>query len=464
MKSNVKIKKVIVDKLFGIFDHEITLNNNNGITIIIGENGLGKTAILEMIYALFHKKYDYLESIEFKSLILEFSDGITWTVNKENTSLKVNEDDKSNKNKSYDILSRAKIMRLYRAALKISRRSPYLKHIEHFKWEDIRNNMTLNPIEVINMYENDIRRNRHYIKQVSIFNDKDFYSEIDSSLYDNNEPPLWFIERIDSIDVTFIRTQRLILINDDLSSNSTIDAVEKYSEELSKEIKQKLAESTELSSKLDRTYPNRLIEKIKNGNKEKISSDKIMDLLKKLETKRNLLDKVGLVQTEKYSLDISKMDFSEDIVIDVLYEYIQDSFKKLKIFDEISQKIKLLLDVINSRFKHKVLSIDKETGFNFKSTIETENNEYSTIQVNKLSSGEQNELVLFYELIFKSQSNSLILIDEPEISLHITWQNNFISDLKKIIKLNKLDVLMATHSPDIIGNDWDLSVELKGVE
>ncbi|MFY3790760.1 AAA family ATPase [Ureibacillus sp. MALMAid1270] len=73
-------------------------------------------------------------------------------------------------------------------------------------------------------------------------------------------------------------------------------------------------------------------------------------------------------------------------------------------------------------------------------------------------------MILFYHLIFNTSPNSLILIDEPEISLHISWQNKFISDLKEIHKINKLDILIATHSPDIISNNWDLKVELKGVE
>jgi len=66
--------------------------------------------------------------------------------------------------------------------------------------------------------------------------------------------------------------------------------------------------------------------------------------------------------------------------------------------------------------------------------------------------------------LFKTDSNSLILIDEPEVSLHISWQNSFIKDLKEITKLNDLDIVIATHSPDIIADNWNLKVELKGLE
>jgi predicted ATP-binding protein involved in virulence len=81
-----------------------------------------------------------------------------------------------------------------------------------------------------------------------------------------------------------------------------------------------------------------------------------------------------------------------------------------------------------------------------------------------LSSGEQHELVLLYELLFKVEPKSLVLIDEPELSLHVGWQVSFLKDLQEVIKLADLDILMATHSPDIIQDRWDLTVELQGLK
>ena len=55
------------------------------------------------------------------------------------------------------------------------------------------------------------------------------------------------------------------------------------------------------------------------------------------------------------------------------------------------------------------------------------------------------------------------MIDEPEISLHVAWQQEFLHDLEKITDLAKFDVLIATHSPQIIHDRWDLTQELTGV-
>ena len=44
----MKIKRLIVRGLFHTFDHEIRFNNG-GVVIIIGENGIGKTTLLQII-------------------------------------------------------------------------------------------------------------------------------------------------------------------------------------------------------------------------------------------------------------------------------------------------------------------------------------------------------------------------------------------------------------------------------
>jgi predicted ATP-binding protein involved in virulence len=58
--------------------------------------------------------------------------------------------------------------------------------------------------------------------------------------------------------------------------------------------------------------------------------------------------------------------------------------------------------------------------------------------------------------------NSLILIDEPEISLHILWQQQFLRDLQEIAGIENYDVLIATHSPQIVYDRSDLTVSLEG--
>ena len=96
-------------------------------------------------------------------------------------------------------------------------------------------------------------------------------------------------------------------------------------------------------------------------------------------------------------------------------------------------------------------------GFIFES-----NHDGSIVSPGALSSGEQHEIVLTYELLFRVSAGSLICIDEPELSLHVTWQRRFLDDIAKISELADLDFLVATHSPSIINNRRNLMVKLAG--
>ncbi|MDA1003121.1 MAG: AAA family ATPase [Chloroflexi bacterium] len=64
------------------------------------------------------------------------------------------------------------------------------------------------------------------------------------------------------------------------------------------------------------------------------------------------------------------------------------------------------------------------------------------------------------DLARNASPNSLVLIDEPEISLHVAWQKAFLDDMARIATLANLRFIIATHSPQVIGEWWDRSVEL----
>ena len=140
----------------------------------------------------------------------------------------------------------------------------------------------------------------------------------------------------------------------------------------------------------------------------------------------------------------------------VLAVYIDDQERKLEIFDALAERVSLFKQILNSRLLYKRVSVDKDRGFEFHTTSG------DLLSPENLSSGEQHEVVLLYFLLFIVEPNSLILIDEPELSLHIAWQMKFLDDLQQITQLSSFDVLIATHSPEIIGDRWNLTIELSG--
>ena len=130
--------------------------------------------------------------------------------------------------------------------------------------------------------------------------------------------------------------------------------------------------------------------------------------------------------------------------------YIADNecFKdKLNVFKQVIEA---------SHFANKTLEVDSRYGFRY-----ILNNEDKTIlSTDKLSSGEKHLTVMAFELIFNAPDDSLVLIDEPEISFHILWQVDFLKNIRRILSLRKLQCIVATHSPQIFNMDWDLSVDL----
>ncbi|MBA9900922.1 AAA family ATPase [Burkholderia cepacia] len=76
---------------------------------------------------------------------------------------------------------------------------------------------------------------------------------------------------------------------------------------------------------------------------------------------------------------------------------------------------------------------------------------HSMIDFDQLSTGEQNRALTYAKVLSVAQEAALILIDEPEISLHLHWQMGFHKSLCEILDgYRRYHVVIATHSPVII--------------
>ncbi|HBM2885205.1 TPA: ATP-binding protein [Klebsiella variicola] len=76
---------------------------------------------------------------------------------------------------------------------------------------------------------------------------------------------------------------------------------------------------------------------------------------------------------------------------------------------------------------------------------------WDDVRLKKMSSGELCVLLMLFKINSKIKDNSLILIDEPEISLHPAWQKEIIPSLEKCFSSYKgCHFIIATHSPQIV--------------
>lgn len=77
----------------------------------------------------------------------------------------------------------------------------------------------------------------------------------------------------------------------------------------------------------------------------------------------------------------------------------------------------------------------------------------ATIPLERLSSGEKQLLLILTTVFLQDGRPSVLLLDEPEISLHITWQEKLITVLRQLNP--NCQLILTTHSPSIFAAGWE---------
>lgn len=70
----------------------------------------------------------------------------------------------------------------------------------------------------------------------------------------------------------------------------------------------------------------------------------------------------------------------------------------------------------------------------------------------QLSSGEKQILVILLTVLVEDKSPYVLFMDEPEVSLHIEWQQKLITTIRQINP--NVQIILTTHSPAVIMNGW----------
>ena len=70
----------------------------------------------------------------------------------------------------------------------------------------------------------------------------------------------------------------------------------------------------------------------------------------------------------------------------------------------------------------------------------------------QLSSGEKQMLIILLTVLIEKRQPYTIFMDEPEISLHVEWQQRLISLVRELNP--QAQIILTTHSPAVIMNGW----------
>jgi ABC-type transport system involved in cytochrome c biogenesis ATPase subunit len=444
----MRLREFRVQGLFGLFNHTIPLNLEQRITIIHAPNGYGKTVILKLLSGFFGRgSLAIFRNVEFRVVEFDFDDGHTISFTKLDSEPVKKEteppllviadkvgtdvvaswdgrhsDEKIASRRDFDLLDKM---------------IPHIIRVGPFEFRDHRTGEILG-------YFDAVEQNLEYLPG-------EFRTQV--------ARPDWLEQRRRAIHCQLIETQRLMTLQKrdtrywDDSRPAFIPAVKTYSDELADLIEKTLADGGNVSSALDRTLPKRVLGRL-GAIADPPSEQELRNRLTELEHRRARLSEVGLLDRSDDSALISQDSF-DNPTRKFLAEYAADAEKKLDIYERILPRLELLKRIINDHFQFKTMSVERKTGFVF---TDVRNKK---VALDALSSGEQHELVLVYGLLFKTQPGTLLLVDEPEISLHVAWQKKFLSDLRQIITLSPMDVVLSTHSPQLIGGHLNLTTQLK---
>lgn len=461
-----KIARVTVEALQGVFDYAVVFPEGADTVILIAPNGYGKTALLSLLKDCVTLNLRKVATHTFKRLRIDFQDKTMWEFSRSIDDDRVQYEDVRRRrmgtddpwsvvhatNSRYDAYS-VSFKRFDKSGKEVREKLPDFEKVNPRVLARALDRLPFISTESTALVRN--MRTGKVSRTLDAF--REHYSDLSSDsrireLLSASAPSVIWPD-IPEIECVFIETQRLLYSKPSQQAGekpTSQEEIIRQAQSLSALLHQNYSDYAATSQALDRSFPNRLIARARQGIRT--NADELRDALITVENKRAALTEAGIL-VEQADTIIATDDELLPKVVDALQVYVEDSQKKLSTYDEIYPKISVFRELMASKLKPKRLSIGREFGaavFRDKTPLQLEG----------LSSGEKHEFIMLFKLIFETPSESLVLIDEPEISLHVVWQLEFMSDLRRIQSANPFQSVIATHSPQIFQGFKGLLVDL----
>lgn len=389
------------------------------ISVIYGDNGCGKTTLLNLIHAIFTRNDEELAKNFIETIKVSYSliDNEGKTVNRKNVIKRLKQSD----NYSWPD-----------------------DHIRHFKSLVLGVGRTLNatesPITTSEAFRFLTNKGSHYS-----FIDKSIEPE---QLWDFSEDLVRSVKRYRSMHamrkvnlrrfseqnlyLKSIKTEEIVMLLLDTYRVARIKA--------SEGIQNALFET--LSSFIFNTSPeeyNTYSENSKAWLYTRLIENKNR-IIKALDTKDGNKAKIEIV--EKLNKIENRNNFDEIVNTQILFQLFTNMIEKLNIEESLLTSINEILYVFNSHLpNNKKLVINEQT---VEVIVGTDSH-----PISELSSGESQLLITLCMLVLRGRDKHVILIDEPELSFNIKWQRMFIDLVTTIVP--HAQVIVASHSPAVAG-------------
>lgn len=151
------------------------------------------------------------------------------------------------------------------------------------------------------------------------------------------------------------------------------------------------------------------------------------------------------------------MDELENLVIKNKYSYSFFDYRMRALnFPEesrtVNERIEKFIVLVNTFFSEtkKRMEIDKQEN---SLIFIDDSSDHQKIVLEQLSAGEKQMLLILLTVFLMDRKPAVLLMDEPELSLHVTWQERLIASLRKLNP--NCQLILTTHSPSIFAMGWE---------
>lgn len=435
------IKSFLVYGLFGTSDVHIPFEND--VKILIGENGLGKTQVLNMFYYVLTGNFLKLRECSFEKIEIEFENeriGIS-----KNDLVFENDDNAHVTRKIFSKLGLRGIS-LHEFKLRVNLETNHKKKkeiiediiIKHSQLSNRKNSVYENYL--FNYFLENEKSISKQQKTIYLNNLKNFEKKIKQNL--SNEKVLYFptYRRVEEDLKNLGYNEEEFHSNDDKLIQFGMDDVKARFNTIENNIDNLLKEGF---SKISGEILSQLVKGFSDADSSILNRIDENDI-------EIILARVGQQLSEKDKNEIRNIVLNQKINNQSLLFFLQkliEIYEKQRPLDNLVKKYK---SICNKYLINKEVFYDEsDIRIYIKSKLSDEE-----ISLEKLSSGEKQILAIFSKIyLSKKDQRFIVLFDEPELSLSMKWQQQLLPDM---VDSGKCDFLLAvTHSPFIFDNKLD---------
>lgn len=424
----MQISRLQIKNLYDQYNYDIDFNSEEKeqITILTGPNGYGKTTILRILKSLNPKSLYYFYVIKFSEIIISFDN---------NTVLNITQNYKTEAESISAIDYKDELEKEVRFIWHKATGEP-LTHFVYNRTNIEKARRTYKFLRGTYSRRKAFEDLTNREKEEILLDNEEFNEYIAKA---NGQEQ--FLMQLEALRSCYIPSNRIY--NETHEENEKLP-IEKVREALKDKMTNARFDYLIHSHRIDSIF----IKKVLGSVYEDCSLSSYNELKADVEKMMNTIVEYKLA--EKVEIP----EYNEENKA-VLFAYLKGFKEKFSKFSTILEKTNLFHKMLTSKgFAHKSVEISPQHGFIFKS------DNGDIIDGYKLSSGEQNEIIMLYHLIYEVPDQGLLLIDEPENSLHVAWQKTIVDDMKEIADIKRLQVIIATHSPSIVSKGFSMTKDL----